>query len=116
MEQHWTTVAANDAVKSIPPAWGLEATVAVNPFLGQTDKSLAETAALLERVAGERIFPDRDRFRAKYETGEITDDDLRFGSRERGAASNQAFASPHDDSFTHCSFRDNGMKKQGSVT
>src|SRR6056297_3598782 len=76
MNQHWTSGAAYDAAKAIPPAWGLEATVAVNPFLGQSDRSLAETAALLERVAGERIFPNRADFRAKRETGEITDEDL----------------------------------------
>ena len=76
MAQHWTHDAANGAAKAIPPAWGLEATVAVNPFLGQTDRSLSETAALLERVAGERIFPARADFRAKHETGEISDEDL----------------------------------------
>ncbi len=76
MEQHWTLKAAETAVNAIPPAWGLEATVAVNPFLGQTDRSLSETAALLERVAGERIFPPRAAYREKGETGEITDVDL----------------------------------------
>ena len=76
MKQHWSIDAANDAVNAIPPAWSLDATVAVNPFLGQSDRGMAETAALLERVSGERIFPTRADFRARRESGEITDTDL----------------------------------------
>ena len=76
MTHAWIETAADKAVQAIPPAWSLEATVAVNPFLGQTDRSLADTAALIERVAGERIFPARAHWRAKRDAGLITDDDL----------------------------------------
>ena len=36
--------AAEAAVRALPPAWPLDATVAVNPFLGQTDETLAQVA------------------------------------------------------------------------
>ena len=37
--------AAEAAARAIPPAFPLDATVAVNPFLGQTGEDLASTAA-----------------------------------------------------------------------
>ncbi|MDJ1015370.1 MAG: DUF2309 domain-containing protein [Paracoccaceae bacterium] len=76
MSEHWTVAAADNAIRAIPPAWSLEATVAVNPFLGQSDRPLAEAAALIARVAGARVFPDRVVWREKHDSGEITDDDL----------------------------------------
>lgn len=39
--------AANQAVRAIPPAWPLTATVAVNPFLGQVSETLEQTSARL---------------------------------------------------------------------
>ncbi len=68
--------AAEAAARAIPPAWPLEATVAVNPFLGQTGESLAETAARLARVAGVRVTPARDHYAAKLADGEIIRADL----------------------------------------
>lgn len=68
--------AAEDGARAIPPAFPLTATVAVNPFLGQTGKDLATTAALLARVAGIRITQERSGYAAKLRAGEITDDDL----------------------------------------
>ena len=47
--------AAEAAGRAIPPAFPLDATVAVNPFLGQTGEDLASTAARLARVAGVRV-------------------------------------------------------------
>jgi hypothetical protein len=44
--------AAETAARAIPPAFPLEATVAVNPFLGQTGEDLATASARLARVAG----------------------------------------------------------------
>jgi uncharacterized protein len=44
--------AAEAAARAIPPAFPLAATVAVNPFLGQTGEDLATAAARLARVAG----------------------------------------------------------------
>ena len=50
---------ARTAAGMIPPAFPLAATVAVNPFLGQAGQDRAQTAAILTRVGGLRIFRDR---------------------------------------------------------
>jgi uncharacterized protein YbcC (UPF0753/DUF2309 family) len=68
--------AAEAAVRAIPPAFPLDATVAVNPFLGQTGEDLAHAAARLARVAGVRITQPRQVYAAKLTAGEITEDDL----------------------------------------
>lgn len=65
------------ATRAIPPLFPLASSVAVNPFLGQTEEPLAVTAARLGRVAGTRILPERALFAAKWAAGEITDDDLK---------------------------------------
>jgi DNA ligase-1 len=43
--------AADQAARAIAPVWPLASSVAVNPFLGQTGESLAQTGARLARVA-----------------------------------------------------------------
>jgi uncharacterized protein YbcC (UPF0753/DUF2309 family) len=68
--------AAEAAARAIPPAFPLDATVAVNPFLGQTGEDLAHAAARLGRVAGVRLTNQRQAFAAKVASGAITDDDL----------------------------------------
>jgi uncharacterized protein YbcC (UPF0753/DUF2309 family) len=68
--------AAEDSARAIPPAFPLTATVAVNPFLGQTGKDLAGTTALMARVAGLRITLPRSAYAAKLRDGEMTDADL----------------------------------------
>ena len=64
------------AIRAIPPAWPLAATVAVNPFLGQIDEDLAQVAARLARVAGTTVTMPRDWYAARIESGAITDADL----------------------------------------
>ena len=44
--------AAEAAARAIPPAFPLDATVAVNPFMGQVGEDLATASARLARVAG----------------------------------------------------------------
>ncbi|MBD3763247.1 MAG: DUF2309 domain-containing protein [Rhodobacterales bacterium] len=68
--------AAEAAARAIPPAFPLEATVAVNPFLAQTGEDLARAAARLGRVAGVRLTPPRADFAARLAAGQIEDDDL----------------------------------------
>ena len=68
--------AAEEAARAIPPAFPLTATVAVNPFLGQTGKDLATTAALLARVAGTRVTLPRSTHAAKLRDGEVSDAEL----------------------------------------
>ncbi|WP_169566030.1 YbcC family protein [Sneathiella limimaris] len=68
--------AANKAARSIPPAWPLSSTVAVNPYLGQADESLAMTGARLARVSGSRVTMPRKWYLKRLESGKITDADL----------------------------------------
>lgn len=68
--------AAETAARAIPPAFPLSATVAVNPFLGQTGEDLATAAARLARVAGLRITQPRSAYAAELKAGRMTDDDL----------------------------------------
>ena len=68
--------AAASAIHAIPPAFPLPATVAVNPFLGQTGEDLATAAARLGRVAGVRLTRPRPDYAAEVAAGRITDADL----------------------------------------
>ncbi len=67
---------AESAGRAIPPLWPLSSSVAVNPFLGQTEQSLPEVAALLDRVAGTAVTMPRDWYAAKIADGTIDDADL----------------------------------------
>lgn len=68
--------AAEAAARAIPPAFPLDATVAVNPFLGQSGEDLATAAARLARVAGAKITRPRIDYLAQVRAGTISDDDL----------------------------------------
>jgi len=68
--------AAEAAARAVPPAFPLDATVAVNPFLGQTDSDLATASARLARVAGIGLTLPRAALAARVTSGEISDDDL----------------------------------------
>jgi len=68
--------AVEGAARAIPPAFPLDATVAVNPFLGQTREDLATASARLARVAGVRLVRERATYRGEIESGAITRDDL----------------------------------------
>lgn len=68
--------AAEAAARAIPPAFPLDATVAVNPFLGQTREDLATAAARLARVAGVPLTRPRAEYAREIARGHITDDDL----------------------------------------
>lgn len=68
--------AGEAAARLIPPLWPLNATVAVNPFLGQANQHLADASAALERAAGVRATMPRQWYAAKIASGEIADEDL----------------------------------------
>ncbi|MEM9576360.1 MAG: DUF2309 domain-containing protein [Pseudomonadota bacterium] len=68
--------AAETAARAIPPAFPLEATVAVNPFLGQTGEDLATASARLERVAGVSATQSTAAYQAMLENGHLAEDDL----------------------------------------
>jgi uncharacterized protein YbcC (UPF0753/DUF2309 family) len=67
---------ADQATQAIAPLWPLASSVAVNPYLGQTEQDLAQTAALLARVSGAATVMPRSWFAERFESGTITDDDL----------------------------------------
>ncbi|MFO1037821.1 MAG: DUF2309 domain-containing protein [Geminicoccaceae bacterium] len=75
-QQTWLQGAVEAAVRAVPPAWPLAATVAVNPFLGQTGETLARTGARLARTAGAPVTMPRAWYRERIATGVITDADL----------------------------------------
>jgi uncharacterized protein YbcC (UPF0753/DUF2309 family) len=68
--------AADRAARAIPPLWPLASSVAINPFLGQTDESLATVGARLERVAGVPVTMPRHWYQERIFSGVITDADL----------------------------------------
>ncbi|MDE2357694.1 MAG: DUF2309 domain-containing protein [Alphaproteobacteria bacterium] len=68
--------AMDRAARAIPPAWPLASSVAVNPFLGQADQSLAQVGARLARVAGAPITMPRSWYAGKIRAGVIDDADL----------------------------------------
>ena len=67
---------ANAAAKAIPPLFPLSSSVAVNPFLGQTNEPLPVTAARLARVGGVSVTPPRAQWADKLASGEIADGDI----------------------------------------
>ncbi|MEO1200041.1 MAG: DUF2309 domain-containing protein [Pseudomonadota bacterium] len=68
--------AMDAAARQIPPLWPLASYVAVNPFLGQTEDTLAETGARLNRIAGLPVTMPRDWYQARIASGEIIEGDL----------------------------------------
>ncbi len=73
---------ARNAAAHIPPLWSLEATVAVNPYVGQAGEPLQMAAARLARVAGVRTVPERAHFKAKFAANGLTRADLEAGLAE----------------------------------
>jgi len=73
--------AAEEAARSIPPVWPLSSSVAVNPYLGQTEESLALTSARLARVAGIRTTMPRSWYGDRIANGTIRDEDLEAARR-----------------------------------
>ncbi|MBV6657060.1 MAG: DUF2309 domain-containing protein [Devosiaceae bacterium] len=65
--------AARQAVKAIPPVWPLASSVAVNPYLGQAHLSLAQTGALLGKVAGLPVTMPRAWYAGRIAEGAISD-------------------------------------------
>lgn len=76
LHTHVLIDATEAAARAIPPVWPLASSVAVNPFLGQTGQSLAETGARLARVAGTKVTMPRDWYAGQIASGAITNEDL----------------------------------------
>jgi uncharacterized protein YbcC (UPF0753/DUF2309 family) len=70
------TAASDTAGRAIPPVWPLASSVAVNPYLGQTGETLAQTGARLGRVSGVPVTMPRAVYRDRIADGTITDQDI----------------------------------------
>ena len=70
------TAASDGAARAIPPVWPLASSVAVNPFLGQTQESLAQVGARLGRISAVPVTMPRDWYEARIKDGTITDADI----------------------------------------
>jgi hypothetical protein len=68
--------AAEAAARAIPPAFPLDATVAVNPFLGQAGEDLATASARLARVSGQSLTRPGKEYAEMIRDGRISDNDL----------------------------------------
>ncbi|TNB46359.1 DUF2309 domain-containing protein [Martelella lutilitoris] len=78
--------ACAQAVRAIPPAFPLDATVAVNPFLGQTGQDFTSASAHLSRCAGVSLVQPRHHFQEAITDGRIADADLLAALEASGAA------------------------------
>ncbi len=81
--EHPTTVdsvdlnkAITEATKRIPPLWPLEHFVAVNPFLGFSDRNFVEASGILRRTVGHAPVQAPSVYRKAWEKGDITAKDL----------------------------------------
>lgn len=68
--------AAEDAMRQMPPAFPLDATVAVNPWLGQAGEDRTIAAARMARVGGGRMFLPRESVAAMIDAGDVAPEDL----------------------------------------
>ncbi|RIJ27178.1 YbcC family protein [Henriciella mobilis] len=77
--------AIDEAARTIPPMWPLEATVAVNPFLGSSVASLGATHARFASMTGQSLFMKEAWFQQKLDSGKIGDSDLAKAIKAYGA-------------------------------
>ena len=68
--------AASEAGNRLAPYWPLEHFVAVNPLLGMTDRSLADSGFIAARAHGARLTMPREYYASLIEQGTITDRDI----------------------------------------
>jgi len=76
ISQQALQAAADVAARQIPPLWPLASSVAVNPFLGQTGETLAETGARLARIGGVPVAMPRSWYLERITNGAIAEADL----------------------------------------
>ncbi|MBA4190327.1 MAG: DUF2309 domain-containing protein [Planctomycetaceae bacterium] len=68
----------------IPPLWGLENYVAVNPFLGFAGEPVAEVARAVADGLGGRVLPGTEYYREQWATGMFERADLASAARGSG--------------------------------
>ncbi len=68
--------AIDHATRAIPPVWPLASSVAVNPYLGQTNERLSTVGPRLARVGGIAVTMPRAWYAERIRSGTITDADI----------------------------------------
>jgi len=68
--------AVDAACKRIPPLWPLQSFVAVNPFLGLTDRTFPEAARLIDQVGHGPMLMDAAYYRSKCRAGAIGEEQI----------------------------------------
>ena len=76
MQHEEISTQVKEACARIPPLWPLKNFVAVNPFIGLTDKHFIDTCALMRRVTPGDIFMPAAYYQQRLDTGEIGSADL----------------------------------------
>lgn len=76
VETEIPTAAIGAACKRIPPLWPLQNFVAVNPFLGLTERTFPEAARLMNAVGHGPMLMPAEYYRSKCETGAIREDQI----------------------------------------
>ncbi|MBP1474158.1 DUF2309 domain-containing protein [Frateuria sp. MAH-13] len=94
--------AATQACQRIAPLWPLANFVAVNPFLGLTDRRFTEAAALMAGTAGARMTMPRAFYREAIAQGRISEPDLALALRRAPRSS----AVPRDVPSLHRALRE----------
>lgn len=74
------TAALDSALRRVPPLWPLRHFVAVNPFVGLTDRTFPEACTLLKRTVGGAPVQGASDYRLAYEQGSIERADLNEAS------------------------------------
>ncbi|RYD29695.1 MAG: DUF2309 family protein, partial [Verrucomicrobiaceae bacterium] len=74
--------AAHDACQRIAPLWPLQNFVAVNPFMGFSDRSFIDACVLVRRVAAGGMQMPLAFYEAKFAAGEISEPDLEAALNE----------------------------------
>ncbi len=69
--------AVTAACLRLPPLWGLNDLVAVNPYLGYAGSGLVETEDAIQRRLHAAVLPTWDALRSGWRAGEFTSDDVR---------------------------------------
>ncbi len=77
--------AVEAAAACIAPTWPLDRFIAVNPFWGMTDRSVADVDALLRSRSGARLLMPRSWYREAYEAGTVRDEHLQAALDRAGS-------------------------------
>lgn len=77
-QRSWGARAVTDAAHRLPPLYPLERFVAVNPFLGFSDRGFLEAAELHRSTANASLFASRDTYLRYLEAQQIEEQDLRW--------------------------------------